>query len=418
MFHLSFRLTIVLLTMVALGAGVSTIHGAAPTKEPRVFVLDAKTIVRNKARIGKGDTAMDAAAARIMSEGERALKTPLQSVIEKTLAPPSGDKHDYMSVGKYWWPDPSKPDGLPYINRDGEVNPATRNGGITDAPRMGKTIWAVRELAYAYFLSGEEKYAERAAAFLKTWFLDPETRMNPNLNFAQAIPGRVKGRGTGIIDTATLVEIVDAVGLLEGSPVWTDADTKGMEEWFGAYLDWLLTSKNGRNEAHHKNNHGTYYDTQVACYALFVGKPEIARKVLEEAKEQRIASQVEPDGSQPHELRRTRSFGYSIMNLNGLMRLARLGEHVGVDLWNYRTDDGRSIRAALDYVAPYADPAKEKDWGHKLLGGMKRDALLTPLWRGALVYKDPKYRRLITLLPANRKYESQCHLRYAPLDTP
>ena len=217
-----------------------------------------------------------------------ALETPLVSVMDKQKLPPSGDKHDFVSYGPYWWPDPKKPDGLPYIRRDGEVNPESR-GPATDYHAMGRMADAVKTLALAYFLSHDEAYAAHAARLLRAWFLDPATRMNPNLNFGQAIPGVCEGRGVGIIDTVSLLPIPDATLVLLPSAAWTDADQQGLRDWFAAYLQWLLTSKNGKDEAAAENNHGTWYDAQVAALAIYVGRPEIARQTLQTAQTTRIA---------------------------------------------------------------------------------------------------------------------------------
>jgi hypothetical protein len=196
---------------------------------------------------------------------------------------------------------------------------------------------------------------------LRGWFLDPATRMNPNLNFGQAVPGRVDGRGTGIIDTAGLVELTRGLDWLENSAAWTKADRDGMKKWFAAYLDWLETSKNGLEERDAKNNHGTWYDAQVVALALATGRNDLAKVVLESAKSKRIDAQIKEDGSQPLELARTKSLGYSLMNLRACFELATMGEKAGVDLWHTR------IHAALDYVALYIRP--DKIWPHQELDG-------------------------------------------------
>jgi Alginate lyase len=280
------------------------------------------------------------------------------SVMDKPATPPSGDKHDYVSMGTYWWPNPASPNGLPYIRRDGERNPEIEK--IPDHQNMGRVGRDSRILALAFYITGDEVYAARSALLLRTWFLDPVTRMNPNLNFGQGIPGITTGRGTGIIDSHALTDVVDAAGLLAGSKNWAPADEKGMKKWFADYLSWLQQSPIGQDEAKAANNHGTFYDVQVADFALFVGKSDLARDVIQKAREKRLVRQVMPDGSQPLEAARTRGLSYSLFNLEGLMELALLGEHVGVDLWNYQSNDGRSIRKALDYTLSYA--AGDKKW--------------------------------------------------------
>jgi len=349
---------------------------------PRVFLLDAKTLAEQKQQRAKSEVVIAAREA-----AERAMKEGPFSVMQKDRVPPSGDKHDYMSQGPYWWPTPKTPNGLPYIRRDGERNPEIAK--ITDHDYREKVQHDSRALALAFYLTGIEAYAARAALLLRTWFLDPTTRMNPNLNFGQGIPGITTGRGTGIIDTVGLTDVVDAVGLLAGSRNWTANDQKGMEKWFVDYLAWLQQSNNGRDEADAKNNHGTFYDMQVADFALFVGKHDLARVVISEAKQKRLARQVTPEGSQPLEAARTRGFSYSVFNLRGLMELAKLGEHVGVDLWHFQTEDGRSIRRAVDFLLPYA--TGEKKWEHQQITEFKPQEFVPLLLEAAIKFKNPDY---------------------------
>jgi hypothetical protein len=342
----------------------------------------------------------------LIRAADRALETKPVSVMDKTRIPPSGDKHDYLSQAPYWWPDPTKPDGLPYIQRDGQTIP-DRSTNAFDRTNIGRIIGAVSTLGAGFKETGDERYAEHGAKLLRVSFLDPATRMNPNLNYAQGIPGITEGRGIGIMDTSGLVGVVDACRAFEKSKAFTEADSKGMKAWMAAYLDWMLTSKNGKEEAATRNNHGTYYDLQVATFALYTGKPDLAKRVVEEVRTRRIASQIEPDGKMPEELRRTKAFSYSTGNLRGLLDLADIGKELGVDLWNYKTADGRGIRKAIDYLAPFVDPANK--WPHQEIDngvtqGM-RVGMAVMLRRAALAYNDPRYEETIKLV-AGPQWES------------
>ncbi|NQT12247.1 MAG: alginate lyase family protein, partial [Planctomycetes bacterium] len=235
-------------------------------------------------------------------------------------------------------------------------------------------------------------YADRAAMLLRTWFLDPATKMNPHLQYGQAIPGRTQGRGIGIIDTAQLIYLVDAVALLQSSEVWSESDQQELQAWFRAYLQWLRTSSHGKAEARTKNNHAVWYDAQIVSFALFAGNKSMARETLVEVGPRRIASQIEPDGRMPYELARTKSFSYTHMNLRGFLHLARLGEHVDVDLWGYQSADGRSIEAALDWFEPFVDG--REDWKWKQISPFTRSSATRLYRRAAKRFDKPEYHRL------------------------
>ena len=356
-------------------------------KLPRVFLLNAKVLQQERQNsVANPDKPSDVVRAA-RSEADKAMNEGPFSVTQKASTPPSGDKHDYMSLAPYFWPNPNTPDHLPYIRRDGERNPEIMQ--IADHDNMSKMCSAARALALGYYLTANEDYAARAALLLRTWFLDPKTRMNSNLEFAQAIRGVNTGRGIGIIESHGLTAVVDAVGLLEGSTNWSVDDEAAMRKWFSSFLDWLQTSKHGQDESNAKNNHGSFYDVQVVDFALFAGSLDLAREVASKARQKRIAAQIEPDGKQPLELARTKSFGYSAFNLRALTELASLADQVGVDLWHFQTADGRSLRKALDYLVPYA--MGEKKWSYQQIEDMRPDELAGPLLEAAAVYKDPKY---------------------------
>ena len=349
---------------------------------PDTLFLRTSDLQRKKQLIHE-DALYKAAYEDLLQRADRTLGKPLYSVMSKTLTPDSGDKHDYMSFGPYWWPDPKKEDGLPFINRDGEVNPASRDSR-SDRLKLFALTDELKILSMAYYLSEDNKYSERGAALINTWFLDKKTRMNPNLNYGQAIPGRTKGRGIGIIETRKLDKIVDALILFSGSKEFTDDIIRGTKKWFNDYLTWLLTSKNGQDEAKTKNNHGTWYDFQVAALALYCDRKDDALTIFKRVDSLRIPKQIKEDGSQPHELARTRSFDYSKMNIQGFLQLARLAEHLDFDLWN--SNEKRLLKAVL-FLEPYSN--EEMKWPHKQIKTIRVESLFMVL-KLAAPYKNKK----------------------------
>jgi hypothetical protein len=339
-----------------------------------------------------------AARAALLREAERALAAGPFSVMDKRRVPPSGDKHDFLTLAPYWWPDPAMPDGLPYIRRDGEVNPESKRD--TDDVPFGQMTDAVETLAAAFRDTREERFAARAAWLLRVWFLDASTRMNPNLDYGQGVPGRHTGRGAGIIATRKLIGVVDAAQRLEDSSSWTERDRQGLRAWCAAYAAWLQTSKYGREEAAALNNHGTWYEAQLTALLLYTGRRDDAKMRVEDAR-RRLASQIERDGRQPRELERTRSWSYSVMNLDGWFTVAKLAEQSNVDLWNFRTADGRSLRAALDYLVPFAGGGVR--WPHTQIAPIEWDGVVHLLDQAATVWHADQYRALADRLrPAAR----------------
>ncbi len=366
-------------------------HPAAQV-QPRsraLLLMDRAHLAEVSERARRGEPSAKAALAALEESARKALTFGPVSVMDKSVTPPSGDKHDYMSQAPYWWPDPSKPDGRPYIRKDGERNPEINR--IPDHDNLGRVVNAVSTLGLAYHVTGREAYATHAARLLRVWFLDPATRMNPHLNFGQGIPGVTDGRGIGIIETRGLPELLDGVLLIDGSSAWTRGDSNGLQAWMTEYVRWLTESQYGIDESRNGNNHETWYDVQVVGLALFTGRNDLARRTLEGSRG-RIARQIEPDGRQPRELERTRSWDYSIFNLRAFFDLAVLGDRVKVDLWNYQTADGRSLRTALDYLLPFA--AGERKWTHAQITPFRASELHALLRRAAVAWNEPKYRQL------------------------
>lgn len=275
-----------------------------------------------------------------------------------------GDPHDYLSQAPYWWPSQPKsadnPWGCPYVQRDGERNPEVDTG--TDRPDIGKVFNSVTTLSLAWYYTGRMEYAEHAATIVRTWFVDPATRMNPNLDHGQFIPCKYDGRAIGIIDfSQQYTSVLDAIAVLDtGAPGWTRSDRAGMTAWNKDFLGWLVGSDFGRQESAAGNNHGTFMDMQVAGLALATGDRALARRVVLDARSKRIDAQIAGDGTQPQELARTRSWHYSTFDLVAYTRLAAIGRRVGVNLWAYQGPQGQSLFKAVDCLLPAA--TGESDW--------------------------------------------------------
>ncbi len=252
---------------------------------------------------------------------------------------------DFLSMGDYWWPNPATADGLPYVRRDGESNP---DAFTTHRMMMRQMRNHVAALTAAYTLTGSDRYASAATRYLNSFFVDPATRMNPHLRFAQAIPGITPGRGIGIIDTLHLAEVALAAHALPASPT-VDAT----RAWFADYLDWMLTSANGQDEAATLNNHSVAYWLQVAAFATFTGNDTVLDRARTELTTVLLPGQLAADGSFPRELVRTKPYGYAIFQLDNVCLLTELLSTPEQNLWTWTLPDGRSVADAIAFLAPY-----------------------------------------------------------------
>ncbi|MFD6993164.1 alginate lyase family protein [Streptomyces sp. NPDC059943] len=340
-------------------------HGNA-REAPATVVIDGQRMRDAKARLDRGDPALRETVRALTVSADKWLNQGPWTVTDKPKPAPSGDPHDYLSQAPYWWPSQPRteenPWGCPYVQRDGERNPEVDTG--TDRPDIGKVFNSTTSLSLAWYYTGEKKYAEHAADILRTWFVDPATRMNPNLNHGQFIPCKYDGRAIGIIDfSQQYTSVLDALAILEtGAPGWTRADRTAMRAWNEDFLDWLVNSPFGKEESAARNNHGTFMDMQVAGLALATGDKALARRIVRDARTERIDTQIGGDGTQPQELARTRSWHYSTFSLVAHTRLADIGRHVGVDLWDHRGPDGQSLFKAVEYLLPAA--TANTPWPH------------------------------------------------------
>jgi len=357
---------------------------------PKTLSIDGQTLLNNYNLILSDDKVKVVALKSLLKKADKLVKEEIvYSVMDKKQTPPSGDKHDYMSTGPYWWPDPTKPDGLPYIKKDGLRNPTYYD--ISDSQEIDKMEDATLSLALAYYFTKDEKYANFTSKLLKAWFLNPETLQNPHLNFAQGIPGLNTGRGTGLIETRDLYRVLDAAILIQNTPNWSDEDHLALKKWFSDYLTWMLESPIGKDEAKAKNNHGTFYSEQIIAFALFVEKPEIALNEIEIFKN-RMESQLKPDGSQLLELARTKSWGYVNMNMFGYYLIAKLAENVNVSLWNHQITEGKNMKNALAFIVPYLK--NEKVWEYEQIQKISYGETIKILKYASRKYNNPEYEEI------------------------
>ena len=276
------------------------------------------------------------------------------SVVDRKLRAVSGDPHDYMSMGPYWWPNPNTPDGLPYIRRDGEVNPETE-----DPISYSKLTESVHYLALAALYFKDMRYAEKAVKMLRDWHLELETYMKPHLEYGQSIPGKCNGRGIGLIDFSSSHNLFNGVAILEYLNAIDEATLSGLKKWYTDFVNWMLTSETGIDEDNMPNNHGAWFDVQVAAAATFTGRPVLAKKTLNVAYVRRVATHIKEDGAQPHELERTHGIVYTFFNLDALTLLGNMAVKYGIKqpYWRNDGEKGDMLRLAIDYIYPYAmDP--------------------------------------------------------------
>ena len=338
----------------------------------------------------------------------RVLKAANQYLSEKPItitashSPRStGGLHDFFSEGDYWWPDPQNPDG-PYIQRDGITNP---DNFVEHRRALMRLSVQVPALVAAWKLTRDARYAKHAALHLRAWFIDPSTRMNPHLQFAQAIHGRFTGRGTGIIDTIHLVEVARAIEVMVGSGAMTVREHEAIKAWFTAYLRWMTTNQNGIDERDAKNNHGTCWVMQVAAFAHLTGDQKLLDYCRDRFKTVLLPNQLAADGSFPQELRRTKPYGYSLFNLEAMAAVCQILSTAQDNLWTFQLSDGRNMARAMEYMTPFI--REKKTWPLKpdVMYDKEWPMRQTSLLFAGLALNRPDYLELWKKLPADSNVE-------------
>ena len=341
-------------------------------------------------------TLADLERDRVLAAADPALTEAPITVTAHRAARSAGGPHDFYSEGDYWWPDPEAPGG-PYVRRDGLTNPDNFVAHRDAMRRLGRIV---PDLVSAYVLTGDARYAAAARPHLRAWFVDPATRMNPSLLYAQAISGRVTGRGIGIIDTVHLVEVARAVEVLAASGALDEGTVRDVRAWFADYLRWITTHPYGIDERDHGNNHSIAWALQAAAFAHLVGDRAVLADIRQRVKTTILPDQLAADGSFPQEVERTKPYGYSLFTLDMLAMTAEVASTPDDDLWTFTTPDGRGLAQAVAFLAPYVadkdawpypdDVMYHDDWPVRqpalLFGGLR---LGRPDWVALWAAQDP-----------------------------
>jgi hypothetical protein len=347
---------------------------SARIRPDALTLFDAERLGRLRA------TPADELAIALRADADAALLRGPYSVTDKPRPAPSGNPHDYLSLARYWWPDPAMPDGRPYQRRDGEDIFASGLPEFAADQFDRERIQAFADDVIMLSLAGaafeEPRYTAHAAHLVRCWFLDPRTRMSPHLRFGQIVRGRHgdENLGSGVLDLACLAALLDAVRLIEAAGQMDATDRRAFRNWLRAYLDWLHASPQGRQECRAHNNHGTYFDLQALAIGAFLADGQELATTLRRTRE-RIPHHFAPDGSQPQELNRTRPKHYSHYNLVAWTLVARIAEAVGDDLWAYRTADGRGLERGLAWLLEHAASSPVPGFAEE--AGV---ASMAPLW--------------------------------------
>jgi hypothetical protein len=338
---------------------------------------------------------------RIIAAAANYIKEKPITITASTSPRSAGGLHDFFSEGDYWWPDPSNPNG-PYVQRDGMTNP---DNFVEHRRALMRFSIQVPALAAAWLITGEKAYSDKAVEHLRAWFINEDTRMNPNLQYAQAIKGITTGRGIGIIDTIHLVEVAKSVEVLERSRSLSANDLAAIKKWFSDYLQWMTTSKNGLEEREAKNNHGTCWLMQVAAFAHLTGNKELLDYCRDRFKTVIVPNQIDKDGSFPQELRRTKPYGYCLFNLEAMTAIAEVLSTPDDDLWQFKTAEGRGIGLAMQFMYPFI--RDKKSWPKPVdvmyfnEWPMRQNSLLF----AGLALKRPQYIETWKSLPADSNVE-------------
>jgi hypothetical protein len=365
--------------------GACSVHAA---EIPMTLVSEAEpihsAIVRNEA------WTLDA-VRRLRAEAEKYLREGPWTVTSERPKDLDLDIHDYYSEAPYWWPDPANPTG-PFVRKDGLVNPARFQANKAALNAMCDAVFSLGTAAY---LLDDPRYGKRAALVIHAWFINPQTRMNPDLEYAQAIRGSLGGRSAGILDGRVFIQAIQGMEFLANTGAWDPKDQRAVREWFAEYLRWLTHGKFGNDEKRSGNNHASWWTAQVAAIATFTGDNATAQMAFAFYRDSIFPAQIRKDGSAPREEARTRSLYYSSFNAEAFSMVCRIAQVRGIDLWTAHTKDGATLSTVIDYLTPYLKEPNR--WRREQISAYQSDGAFFLAFAG-MGLKKPEYVELFRTL--------------------
>lgn len=334
--------------------------------------------------------------SRVLGKAEQFLREKPVHITDSRCPVGEGGPHDYCSNGDYWWPNPNTQDGLPYVRRDGQSNPQAFHDHRLILKHMRDVVAC---LGAAYKLTKEEKYAQACFRWLCEFFLDGNTRMNPHLLYAQAVPGVCTGRGIGIIDTVHIIEVPLAISAITGSPSVNSGCLEGLRKWFADYVLWLRTHPFGIEEMNQPNNHGTAWILQVAAFSRMTNDVATRAFLRDRYKTVTVPRQMNLEGGFDAELARTKPYAYSLFQLDNVAALCQLLSDRNHDLWNWELPDGRGARKAVAFLYPFIRDKQTWPWRKDIEYWEGWPVRSTSLLLAGLAYQRSDYLDLWESLP-------------------
>lgn len=298
-----------------------------------------------------------------IKEAEAVIVATPVSVMDKQKAF-SRDKHTYCSISRYAWPsenDPSK-----FVIKDGITNPEFSD---FDLPKLELLRDRMKTLSVAYYVTQDRRYLDAFTNHLKVWFLDKETYMKPNMALAQVQPGANDGKGMsyGLVELERFTPIIESICLVQTVTGLDKQTKKGIKNWFKEMLRWTMNSEQWALESGGTNNVVAGLYVTLVEMARFIGDKKTIRRLGNEYKEKILDVQIDEEGKQPAELKRTIGYGYSVGNLNNIVDFCLIMENAGVHFYE---ENQNVIDKAFGYLFQFegnraAFPYQQKaGWEH------------------------------------------------------